>query len=116
MGERKFMLKPYTVTVDGFSGIIYSTASRGKALAEAWRDYQILGYVAFGDFLKIARVRLSDKPPRFGEPIEVAGHPAFYVGESMQYVRFVRPGQTVTLLAHPADVKAPPTPPSAGEP
>lgn len=101
-----FLLRPFTVEVDGFGAFAYPAATRGKALAEAWRDSQICCERSFKDFLKVARVRLSDHAPRFGELIEVAGLPAFYVGERGQYVRFVRPGQTVTHLAHPADVTA----------
>jgi hypothetical protein len=100
-----FMLRPFTVEVSGFGAFAYPAATRGRALADAWRDYRICSDTSFKDFLKIARARLSDRASRFGEPITVAGQPAFYVGERGQYVRFVRPGQTETFLSHPADVR-----------
>ena len=103
-----FLLKPFTVEVNGFGAFAYPAASRGKALAEAWGDYvSCYNSATFKDFLRIAKVRRAEPSTttRFGEPIEVAGHPAYYVGERGQYVRFVRPGETVTFLSHPADVK-----------
>jgi hypothetical protein len=104
--SRGFLLKPYVVSVPGYGAFAYPAASRGKALAEAWRDYRICSDTSFGDFLRIARATLSDRAPRFGEPIEVAGKSAFYVGERGQYIRFARPGETITHLSHPADVSA----------
>lgn len=101
------MLKPFTVEVSGFGAFAYPAASRGRALAEAWGDYVgCYNRATFKDFLRIARVRKADHGARFGEPITVAGQPAFYVGERGQYVRFVRPGETQTFLSHPADVAA----------
>ena len=106
MSDAGFLLRPFTVEVQGFGAFAYPAPTRGKALSEAWQDYRICDDCTFKRFMQIARVRLSQRAPRFGEPIEVAGSPAFYVGERGQYVRFVRPGETVTFLSHPADVKA----------
>lgn len=102
-----FMLKPFVVSVDGFGQSVYPAASRGKALAAAWRSYtSCYNSATFKDFLKIARARQGESPARFGDAIKVGGMPAFYVGENGQYVRFVRPGETEIYLSHPADVAA----------
>jgi hypothetical protein len=102
-----FLLKPFVVEVQGFGAWPYPAASRGKALAEAWRDFSNLrDNATFKDFLRIAKVWRSGAAPRFGEPITVGGRPAFYVGERGQYIRFARPGETATFLSHPADVCA----------
>lgn len=100
-----FLLKTWAVSVDGFPTHTYFAASRGAGLARAWECYtSAYNEATFGEFLKIARARRAADPHRFGEPITVGGAPAFYVGESMQYVVFARPGELRTFLSHPADV------------
>lgn len=97
------IVRPWLVTVGSFRGQVYVARSRGKALAKAWRDYQVLGPTSFGDFLRIATVERSHMVG-FGRRIRVAGLPAYRVGERGQYVAFVRPDSDEVLLAHPLDV------------
>lgn len=101
-----FLLRPFMVRVAGFGEYFYPARSRMKALADAWRAYvSAYNEVSFGDFLRIGHAYRTEPPARFGEPVLICGKPAFVVGESGQYVRFVRPGETETFLSHPADVQ-----------
>lgn len=105
MSGKDFILRRYEVTVGGFSEPMRSTilaASRGKALADAWRNDIFEGYT-FGEFLKIARCRLDSYQP---QPVEITvlGKRALGLGYNSQYVQFVYPGKDVVLNAHPFDV------------
>lgn len=102
-----FILKPYDVTVAGFPAMLFPAASAGKARAAAWHQYCSYRQVTFGEFLALSVVRRSAKPPyRFGEPITVAGLPAYRVpGFVGSYVRFVRDDSDIILCSHPADVQ-----------
>lgn len=65
MSER-FVLKRYEITVGHWGKNIYLAKTRGKALADAWRSDAFNGYT-FGEFLKMARCRVSDYQPVPGE-------------------------------------------------
>jgi len=100
-----FRLRRYEVSVSGFSepmSAAYLAASRGKAMADAWRSDIFNGY-SFGEFLKIARCRLSYHQPKPTE-ITVSGEPVWGLGHNGQYVSFVRPGGDFVLYSHPLDV------------
>ena len=113
-----FTLKPWEALVVGFPGHtpVFYASTRGKALAAAWSAY--LSYdsrTSFRDFLKIARVRRTDRMPRgFGEPINVSGRPAFMVEVEPNggNIRFVYEGEDRILLSHPLDVSRRPSPPA----
>ncbi len=51
------IVRPWTVTVSGYGHGDYIAASRGKALADAWRSSAFEGWT-FGEFLKRARCTL----------------------------------------------------------
>jgi hypothetical protein len=107
--SKEFNMKLFDVSVVGFGSIEpFITTSRGKAFAAAYRAFCSYSDVAtFKEFLKIARVRKSDRQPpkRFGDEISVMGLRAFYVGRSGQYIEFVKPNDDYTLLSHPSDVE-----------
>lgn len=97
-----FILRRYVVTVGRWGEGIYLARSRGKALADAWRSDAFEGYT-FGEFLKMARCRLSEWQPTPDE-ITVEGKRALGLGHNGQYVQFVYPGGEWVLNAHPLDV------------
>ena len=100
-----FKLRRYEISVTGFSEPLSSdclATSRGKAMADAWRHDIFNGYT-FGEFLKIARCRLSWYQPKPTE-IEVLGERVWGLGHNRQYVQFVRPNGDHILNAHPYDV------------
>jgi hypothetical protein len=100
-----FLLRRWTVTVDGYGECIQLAPTRGQALADAWRNDVFNGY-SFGQFLHMARARLSPlTPSTFGTPITVLGKPAFYVDHNRQYVQFAWPDGKFVLNAHPYDVE-----------
>lgn len=104
-----FRLKLYAVQVVGFSDVNYAAASRGKAIAAAWRDYTHAYDVPFKEFLKIASARRAQEPDDFGKRIKVGGEPAYLVTgvypNSNGYVRFAREDGEHSLFSHPADVE-----------
>lgn len=100
MGD--FILRRYEVTVGHWGSGIYLAATRGKALADAWRSDAFEGYT-FGEFLKMARCRLTDYQP-VPDEITVLGKRALGLGHNGQYVQFVWPGKEVVLNSHPLDV------------
>jgi hypothetical protein len=101
---RGFMLKSWDVTVHGYGTERVVAASRGKALARAWRC-DAFNRLTFGDFLKIATAwKALLVPADFGEPILVQGRPAFKVGQRCSYTAFVWPFTETVLNAHPSDV------------
>ena len=100
-----FKLRRYEVSVSGFSepmSAVYLSTSRGKAMADAWRS-DIFSNYTFGEFLKIARCRLSWYQAKPTE-IEVLGERVWGLGHNRQYVQFVRPNGDHVLKAHPLDV------------
>ena len=102
MPDPDFILRRYEVTVNGWGSEIYLAQTRGKAMADAWRSDAFWGYT-FGEFLKMARCRLTAYQPAPDE-ITVLGKRALGLGHNGQYVQFVYPGKDVVLNAHPLDV------------
>lgn len=102
-----FLMKRWTITVRWASGTETSSdstaATRGKALADAWRSDAFSGST-FGEFMKFARCRRTIDPQQWGDQITVEGKPAFYLGRNSQYVRIAYPDSDVALNAHPLDV------------
>ena len=97
-------IKAWDVTVTGYGEARYYAASRGKALAAAWRC-DAFGNISFRDFLKIASCwKAIFIPEGFGSPITVEGKPAFYIERNCAYVRIAYPGATNVMSAHPYDV------------
>lgn len=106
-----FILRRFEVRVHRYGSGIYLAPTRGKALAQAWRSDAFDGF-SFGDFLKIARCRLTEHQVK-PVPITVLGEPAFKVDHDSQYVQFVYPGGEFVLNAHPLDVLPPSARPRA---
>ena len=107
-----FLIRPYEVGVSGFEPLTFHAASPGKARAAAWRAYTACHECSFGAFLSLSSVRRAFKPRAgFGERIFVSGRLAYRVPPDMDVpkrnVRFVYPGATVILEAHPSDVTVP---------
>ena len=103
-----FLMKRYTVSVQGHGEQSYIAVSPSKARADAWRDYSGLYDITFKDFLRASSVRRAYlDSPRFGEPITVLGKPAFWVGCNRQYIQFVYAGEHLVLNSHPYDVEPP---------
>ena len=102
MAEREFILRRYVVSVTGWGEATYLAASRGKAMADAWRS-DAFSDCTFGEFLKISRCRLDWCQPKPSE-ITVSGKRAFGLGHNGQYVQFVYPCAAVVLHSHPLDV------------
>lgn len=99
-----FILRRWTVTVTGWGESVEVAPTCGKALSRAW-SCDAFSNLTFGQFLKIARCRLSPVvPPDFGAPITVLGKPAFYLG-CTHHVQFAWPGGEFVLHAHPYDVE-----------
>lgn len=103
-----FQLRCWNVTVRWASGAetteSYFAASRGKALAMAWRS-DVFNGCSFGEFLRFASCRVDRlKPARWGDNITVIGRPAFFLSNNSQYVKFVYPCEDQVLNAHPYDV------------
>ncbi len=97
-----FILRRFEVSVGHYGDAIILATTRGKALADAWRSDLFEG-LTFGEFLKIARARLSKYQPE-PDAITVMGKAALGLGHNSQYVQFVYPGTDVVLNAHPLDV------------
>lgn len=99
-----FTLKRWEVTVAGYGCAPIEAASRGKAIARAWRS-DAFNAIKFGDFLRMVSCRRDDNEPLdWGDPITVDGRPAFFVEATRSTVRFVHPGSDTILSAHPYDV------------
>ncbi|WP_156518332.1 hypothetical protein [Sphingobium sp. EP60837] len=104
--SRGFLIKPFRVSVDGFSPQLYYAASRALALRDAWWGYRNYREVTFKEWLRMARCWREDEiGDQFGAPITVCGKPAFFVTHNNQYVQFSRPGGTEYFNAHPFDVE-----------
>ncbi|WP_269581889.1 hypothetical protein [Roseibium sp. Sym1] len=105
-----FRIKLFEVNVSGFPPVNYAAASRGKAIASAWRDYTHAYDVSFKEFLKRASARRAQEPEDFGKPIIVCGQPGYLVTgvypNPSGYVRFARDDEDYTHFSHPADVEA----------
>jgi hypothetical protein len=105
-GTGGLIVKPWRVSVSGYGEHTYFAASRGKALAQAWRSGAFMNW-SFKDFLQRARAVREEPMGRFGEYIEVGGKPAYLVSYDRQYIQFVRPDSDVILNSHPYDVEPP---------
>lgn len=102
------VVRGYRVELPGWPPSFQVARSRGQAIAHTWREYSLCFEVSFRDFLKLkVRAYRQDLGGRFGEPLTVCNHPAFYVGHNSQYIQFVRPDSDVVLNAHPLDVDPP---------
>lgn len=99
----EFLLKRWDVTVPRFGTGVQVAATRGKALAAAWRS-DVFCDVTFGEFIRHARARRAPEPPRFGDRIQVMGRDAYFLGENGQYVQFCYPDETEHFVSHPLDV------------
>lgn len=97
-------MKRYRVSVSGYGSETYDAASRGKALAQAYRTDAFGGWT-FKKFLTQARVSQAAALADYGREITVSGKPAFYLNRNSQYIRFVFPGSDVVLNSHPLDVE-----------
>lgn len=101
-----FLLKPYGVTVYGYSEVSYEAASPAKARAKAWRDFTSAYDCCFRDFLSRSTVRRIPDPPRFGEKVLVSGEVAYLCLPSHnQYTRFAREDSEGVFYSHPAHVR-----------
>ncbi len=103
--DANFLLKCWNVSVVGYGIERIVAASRGAALAQAWRS-DVFNAISFGQFLKMGsawRAALVDED--FGKPITVNGKPAFFVERNRQYVRFAYPGGKAVLNVHPSEVE-----------
>lgn len=98
------IVKRWDVTVVGYGTGAYDGASRGKALADAWRSDAFNGYT-YRQFLSIANCRKGTLPDRWGDHITVCGKPAFFLESNRAYVRFAYPDCGVVSNAHPFDVE-----------
>lgn len=104
MADSAMKIKAWDVTVSGYGVARYYAASRGKALAEAWRC-DAFGRITFKDFLKIASCwKAMIVQSSFGAPITVDGKPAFFVERNRAYVRAVEAGSDVIGNYHPSEV------------
>lgn len=102
---RTFKLRRFEVSVSGFSEPMRGDVlahSRGAALADTWRS-DIFSNYTFGEFLKIARVRLAPHQPK-PEVISVSGDLVWGLGHNGQYVQFVKPEGHCVYHSHPLDV------------
>lgn len=103
-------VRTYSVTVLGFEHepVKISARTPSKARTQAWRYY--LHYddsCSFSRFLKMSNIKRIENPPGVGERILVGGLPATRVlGNSGQYVAFMRDDNDAILYSHPADVEA----------
>lgn len=97
-------IKAWDVTVRGYGVARYYAATRGKALAEAWRS-DAFSTISFKDFLKIASCfKAMFVHECFAAPITVGGKPAFFVERSRSYVRAAEAGSDVIGNYHPSEV------------
>ncbi|MGT2515107.1 DUF7146 domain-containing protein [Sphingomonas panni] len=95
---------PWSVTVRGYPDFaVYFAASRGKAIADAWRC-DAFDNVSFGDFLRMVTCRRAEPNDRFGERFTISGRPARYVSHNRQYVQFTWEGEEAVLNTHPLDI------------
>jgi hypothetical protein len=99
-----FLLKKYQVTVSGFPAHSYDAHSPAAARVQAWHSYCSYRQCSFKEFLRISTIRRGEDPDGYGRAILVGGKPAHFVSKDQQYVRFVRPGETISLISHPLDV------------
>lgn len=99
-----FLLKRYLVSVTGFPAHPYDAHSPAAARVKAWHAYCSYRHCSFKEFMTISSIKRGEDPEGYGKPILVRGSPAHWVGADAQYVRFVKPGETQTLISHPLDV------------
>jgi hypothetical protein len=100
-------IRPWSVTVRGYSDFgVYFAASRGKAIASAWRC-DAFDNVSFGDFLGMVTCRQAEPTDRFGERFTIGGRPTRYVSHNRQYVQFTWEAEETVLNTHPLDIDQP---------
>lgn len=100
----EFIVRTYSVKVEGFPKHQYLAATPARARVRAWWAYCAYRHVSFREFLMISTLRRIDDRPGLGKPIMVGGLPAFWVGDDRQYIHFVRPHSDVIIYSHPNDV------------
>lgn len=104
MSNPDFTLKQWNVSVEGWGIGKIVTATRGKALANAWGCDAFSG-ITFAQFLKIARcVRAEVIDDDFGHPITVDGKPAFFISKDRAQVSVAFPRNDGIFSSHPTDV------------
>ena len=102
----EFMIRPFTVSVEGHPPALVFAPTRGQAMAKAWSDYRSVHDVSYKAFMAMAHVVKAPAPPRFGERITVSGSPAFLVADGQHAVRYAYPGDLTIGSTHPLDVSA----------
>lgn len=98
-------IKTFVITVRGHQPMRYSARTRGKAIAQCWREYNSVFENSFRNFLGLISVERVPNPPGVGDRIMVAGEPATRVlGNGGQYIRYMRDNSDVIFSSHPLDV------------
>ena len=99
-------IKTYAVKVAGYTPVLYSARSRGRARWRAYCDYRIVGTLSFGEFLALSTIYRIADPPGTGDLILVDGRPATRVisRTNSHYVYFMRADSDAILCSHPLDV------------
>jgi hypothetical protein len=100
-----FLLRRYSVTVNGFAPHDYDAHSPASARVRAWNSYCSYQYVSFREFLKISSVKRSADPEGYGKKITVSGAPAYLVSRNDHRVLYVRPSDKRIFASHPLDVQ-----------
>jgi hypothetical protein len=105
-------IKTYSVSVEGFSPILWSARTASKARATAYRQY--LHYddgCTFRRFLEMSSIRRATDPDFVGKRVVICGRPATAVIPSCGYdgifkptPAFMRDDNDVIFTAHPSDV------------
>lgn len=107
-------VRTYEITVEGYPPMNYVARSPARARVRCWQEYTIADQrCTFGEFLRIAKLRVVPNEPGTGVRIKVGGELAtqVIVRPSGQYVAFMRDDGEEILLSHPNDVEpAPPEP------
>ena len=117
-------MKMFDVTVEGYGTAVMVAQSRGKALADAWRSPAF--DCTFGDFLKIAKARVTTETPypdgydsvrrnygvdpRIGQRVrilesELGEGVVVYPGPSTCYVHVAVGGHDRPICVHPSNVE-----------
>lgn len=97
-------IRTYSVSVDGYTSVLYSARSASKARAQAWRDFSDMYTASFRDFLGRSSVVHVADPPGVHRRVAVAGEPATTVIGQGHHVRYMLDGSDAVLLAHPSEV------------
>lgn len=98
------IMKVWDVAVDEYGYSSVFATSRGKALADTWRN-DVFSHLTFGEFMKISNCWRCTNPSKlFGDEITVEGKQAFFIENNRAYVRFVYADSDHVMNAHPFDV------------